>query len=518
MLLICFLNVDAKILAKALAYRLENIVPTIVSHEQTGFVKGRQLFFNVRTLLNIIYSKTATTTPEVVISVDAEKAFDRVEWDYLFTVLRKFGLGNGFISWIRLLYTSPQANISTNGIQSKFFTLNRGTRQGCPLSPLLFALAIEPLSIFLRSSSTYTGISRLGTEFKLSLYADDLLLYVSDPVLSIPTILSAFQRFGSFSGYRVNTSKSECYPVNASALQLTQSDVPFKMSLSGFRYLGISVTRTLNSLFSANFTPLMSKIKTDLQRWRSLPLSLIGRINTVKMNILPKFLFLFHCLPLFLPKQFFKTMDQTISEFLWCGKAPRIRKSTLQRCKFNGGLALPNFQLYYWATHIHKISFWFKSVNLPWCHLEAQSCVSSSLPALLTSSIPSNLSGFTNNQVVHSTLKIWYQFRKHFKFQSTSTLAPLLNNHLFRPPLTDSTFLTWHNKGLKRFEDLYKDGIFRSFTDLSGELHLPPSHLFRYFQIRHCAQSFVSSFSLLPADPTVGGAFKPRSTSKVTHL
>lgn len=187
------INVDAKILAKALAHRLENIVPTIVSHEQTGFVKGRQLFFNVRTLLNIIYSKTTTTTPEVVISVDAEKAFDRVEWDYLFTVLKKFGLGNVFISWIHLLYTSPQASISTNGIQSSFFTLFHGTRQGCPLSPLLFALATEPLSIFLRSSSTFTGISRLGTEFKSSLYADDLLLYISDPVLSIPEILIIFR-------------------------------------------------------------------------------------------------------------------------------------------------------------------------------------------------------------------------------------------------------------------------------------------------------------------------------------
>lgn len=157
---------DAKILAKALAHRLENVVPTIVSKEQTGFVKGRQMFFNTRTLLNIIYSKATTTTPEAVISIDAEKAFDRVEWNYLFTVLRKFGLGRSFISWIRLLYTSPQASVSTIGIQSSFFTLSRGTRQGCPLSPLLFALAIEPLSIFLRSSPTFTGISRLGTQFK----------------------------------------------------------------------------------------------------------------------------------------------------------------------------------------------------------------------------------------------------------------------------------------------------------------------------------------------------------------
>lgn len=191
-------------------------------------------------------------------------------------------------------------------------------------------------------------------------------LYVSDPINSIPPVLSFLQRFGSFSGYKVNISKSECYPINAPALQLNQSDIPFKLSPAGFRYLGINVTRTLTSLSFANFSPLVSKIKSDLQKWRSLPLSLIGRINTVKMNILPKFLFLFQCLPLFLPKRFFKTVDQDISSFLWCGKAPRICKSVLQMCKLSGGLSLPNLQLYYWATHIHKISFWFKLTDPLW--------------------------------------------------------------------------------------------------------------------------------------------------------
>lgn len=492
------LNVDAKILAKALASRLERLLPAMISEEQTGFIKGRQLFYNVRTLLNIIYSKNSTITPEVVISVDAEKAFDRVEWNFLLAVLNKFGLGDIFISWIRLLYTSPEASISTNGIQSAYFPLSRGTRQGCPLSPLLFALAIEPLSIYLRSSSIFSGISRFGMEFKLSLYADDLLLYVSDPGRSIPVILSFIHKFGSFSGYKVNISKSECYPVNALALQLSQSDIPFKLSPLGFKYLGVNVTRKLTSLFSANFSPLMSKIKSDFQRWRGLPLSLIGRINTVKMNILPKFLFLFQSLPLFLSKRFFKTIDQDISSFLWCGKASRISKSILQRCKLNAGLSLPNMQLYYWATHIHKISFWSKSTHPPWCKLEIHSCCSSSLPALLTSSIPTNFSGFTDNPVVISTLKIWFQFRRYLNSTSPSISAPLLKNHLFQPALSDPTFSTWYDKGLKTFKDFYRDGTFRSFADLSSEFQLPPSHLFRYFQIRHCAKSLFPAFPSSP--------------------
>ena len=84
--------------------------------------------------------------PEIALSLDAEKAFDRVEWDYLYYTLDTFGLGQNCISWIKLLYNSPMARVRTNATHSQYFPLNRGTRQGCPLSPLLFAICIEPLN------------------------------------------------------------------------------------------------------------------------------------------------------------------------------------------------------------------------------------------------------------------------------------------------------------------------------------------------------------------------------------
>lgn len=430
---ISLLNVDVKILAKVLARRLEKILPSIISEEQNGFIKGRQLFFNVRTLLNVILSNHSLTSSEVVISLDAEKAFDRVEWVYLFAILNKFGFGDRFISWIRLLYNSPQASVHTNEISSDYFTLSRGTRQDCPLSPLLFALAIEPLSLALQSLTSFHGVSRYNIGLKLSLYADDLLLYVSDPLASIPPILSLLKRFGSFSGYKVNLLKSECYPINSLALTLKQSDIPFKFSPSGFKYLGVNVTRTLPSLYSANFSPLLSQIKSDFQRWGSLPLSLIGHINAIKMNILPRLLFLFQCIPVFLPKNFFKTLDQLITSFLWGGKNPRVRKSLLQRFTFSGGLALPNFLLYYWSAHIHKLTYWLQSQELLWCRLENQSCISSSLNALLTSSLPINPSFFTKNPVVQSSIKIWSQFRNNYKFVSASITMPITKKSLISP-------------------------------------------------------------------------------------
>lgn len=154
------LNVDFKLLLKTLALRLERVLPTIISLDQTGFIQNLHLFSNLRQLFNIIYNPSQVNTEEALISMDAEKAFDRVEWDYLFYTLDKFGFGKKCILWIKLLYSSPLAAVRTNNIQSDYFRLYRSTRQGCPLSPLLFAVAIEPLSIALRSNCAITGIVR----------------------------------------------------------------------------------------------------------------------------------------------------------------------------------------------------------------------------------------------------------------------------------------------------------------------------------------------------------------------
>lgn len=494
------LNADVKVLAKALAMRMEKVLPLIISEEQNGFIKGRQLFFNIRTLFNIIYSKQTSNSPEIVISLDAEKAFDRVEWAYLFAALKKFGFNEKFVSWIRLLYTSPKASVHTNDISSDYFSLGRGTRQGCPLSPLLFAISIEPLSIVLRSSKFFKGIFRNGVEHKLALYADDLLLYVSNPVISIPDILSILNNFSSFSGYKLNLDKSECFPINNLACNLQQSDIPFKLSPAGFKYLGINVTRSLSKLVSANFSPLIVKITADIQRWRNLPLTLLGRINVVKMNILPKLIFLFQSLPLFLPKHFFDSLDKIIGGFIWDGKPPRVRKRLLQRCRLSGGLALPDFQSYYWAVHIHKICYWLRSFRSPWCNMELSSCSGSSIPALIFCSLPTKPSLYTDNQIVRNTLKVWFQFRRRFGFVTASSLCPVTKNHLFTPSLSDASFSDWSDRGIVQIRHLYTSGLFDSFTNLSSKYNLPGSHLFRYFQIRSFVAKCFPSFPIIPPE------------------
>ena len=151
-------------LSKLLARRLEVYLPALIKPDQTGFIRfNRFSHTNVRRILNVIQHANCTQERILCVALDAAKAFDRVEFEYLFEVLQKFGLGPEFIKWIRLLYSAPMARVLVNGIASEAFHLGRGTRQGCPLSPLLFALAIEPLAEAIRCEDNIFGVSLCGT-------------------------------------------------------------------------------------------------------------------------------------------------------------------------------------------------------------------------------------------------------------------------------------------------------------------------------------------------------------------
>lgn len=103
-----------------------------------------------------------------------------MDWEYLWECLGRYGFGPNFITWIKLLYQSPVARVQVNGKISDPFPLNRGTHQGCPLSPLLYALAVEPLAIAIREHPNMRGLRAGPLVETISLYTDDMLLYLED--------------------------------------------------------------------------------------------------------------------------------------------------------------------------------------------------------------------------------------------------------------------------------------------------------------------------------------------------
>lgn len=141
----------------------------------------------------------------------------------------------------------------------------------------------------------------------MALFADDVLLYLSDPLISLNEVMVELRRYGECSGFRVNLSKSSILPlVCCPELRMLITDqYDFKITSGPIRYLGVQIPTDLSQLFSLKFPPLLKVVKEDMRRWLPLSLSLLGRINVVKMNVLPRLLFLFTTLPILLPEVFF---------------------------------------------------------------------------------------------------------------------------------------------------------------------------------------------------------------------
>lgn len=458
---ISMLNLDCKIFTKLLANRLNKSIETLVHADQSGFIPNRYSFFNTRRVLNITYYKYAAHSKKAVLYLDAEKAFDQVEWGYLFKVLDRFGLGDSFVSWVRLAYHNPSASVITNQDKSNTILLERGTRQGCPLSPLLFALAIEPLAISIRESPLIRPITINGVEHKISLYADDIAIFISDPESSIPHLLDLINAFGTVSGYTINWQKSDIMTIAADLDSDFVSSTQFKIS-STVKYLGIKITKNPGLLFKCNFIERLNDLRKNIEKWRTLPLSLIGRVNTIKMVSLPRFLYLFQNIPVYIPMSYFKQIDSITLPFIWGYKAHRISKQHLQKPKQVGGLGLPCFLYYYWAANVRVIVYWQISqntntfANVPsWLSIEQSLASGTSLQAILFSN-PRPLSSRKGEHfILFNSEKIWLQIRKVCELPNTSVHAPIWHNHAFPSSFTDAVFKEWSRKGIASIKDLY---------------------------------------------------------------
>ena len=181
----------------------------MIHHNHVGFIPRMQGWFNTCKVINVIdhINKRKNKNP-IILSIDAEKAFDKIQHPFLIKSLQSLGMERTFLSILKAIYEKPTTNIILNGVKLRAFPLRSGTRQGCPLSPLLFNIVLEVLASAIRQQRDIKGIQIGKEEVKLSLFADDMILYLENPKASTPRLLELIQQFSSVAGYKINAQKS----------------------------------------------------------------------------------------------------------------------------------------------------------------------------------------------------------------------------------------------------------------------------------------------------------------------
>ena len=205
---ITLLNLDYKIASKVIAKRIEKVILLLVSPDQTGFIKGRYIGENIRLINDILEQKRIQNIPGILLQLDFQKAFDTIEWKFIQRTIALFNFGETIQHWVSTFYTNTQSAVLNNGFSTNYFALSRGVRQGCPLSPYLFILAVELLACKIRQDKEIQGINIFQREFKISQFADDTTL-LNKNSNSVRRAITVLDNFGGISGLRLNPSKTK---------------------------------------------------------------------------------------------------------------------------------------------------------------------------------------------------------------------------------------------------------------------------------------------------------------------
>jgi hypothetical protein len=358
---ISLLNSDYKILAKILANRMKQVLNDIIAPTQNYSVPGRDIADTINTIRDVINKMNHDKMGGIVLSIDLNKAFDRVEHDFMFRVMGKYGFGNRIIGWIKLLYKKAKSRVKCNGVLTDSFILERSVRQGCPLSALLFVLSVEPLAAFLKKDNLINCVQTPQGGFSLiHQYADDTTITVRDEG-SVKRVMECFKVYGQASGAKVNMEKSIVMYIG----KINEGNFPFKVVKDYFKVLGVFLGVKEMEARDLTWSGVINKVRMVVNMWRGRSLKLKGKVIVINSLLMSIFIYVMNVLDM--PEWVLSEMNKIVVDFLWDGKGVKIAFKTLIAGYEEGGLKLVDLSVRKTAIRVKMVrKYLFGELDYGW--------------------------------------------------------------------------------------------------------------------------------------------------------
>ena len=358
---ISLLNTSYKLISLCITNRLKSVLSKIISEEQKGFLEGRCISDCTRLMYDLIYTCQEQKVDGLILLVDFQKAFDSLSWKFILKTLRKFNFGENFIKWINMFLKNSESRVILNGYLSDPFTLQRGCRQGDPISPYLFILCSEFLTLKIKTSTQIEGIKVLNKEHRLNQYADDTSLFLKAYEENLKKCLKILSWFHKISGLKINIQKTKVIRIGP----IRETDRRFCREndlewVHKFTSLGIDYdVLDIENITEYNIEGKLKSMQKLIQVWLSRNITPIGRVAVYKSLILSKIIHILQSLPT--PStQRMDELERISTNFIWRNKRHEVNKKQLCKSIENGGLGMFNVKQFEgslkiaWLTKLHK--------------------------------------------------------------------------------------------------------------------------------------------------------------------
>jgi endonuclease/exonuclease/phosphatase (EEP) superfamily protein YafD len=382
-------NCDHKLITRTYNSRLLRVINQHVTPTQTAYIKGRNISDNLRLLNSAVkLSEYAADTNGIIIALDAQKAFDSVNHEFITAVLNKCALTN-FIPIFKLLYKDLQNNIMINGRIGNGYRINNGVKQGDALSCSLFILAIEPVIRNIIHNNSITALRSNTLNFswpKVLGYADDLTIITNNDDSCINAVFSEYEELTKSSQLKLNADKTEIFTITGRNVvhiddqhNITYLGRQYTLnSLDAIKINGITFNTNRADMQTANFNTMIDKMNRHFLAWSKRSLSLLGKIQIIKTYGLSQYLYTLAVTGL--SRLHWKAIRKNIYKFIWnknmnVAPAPhRIRRDIMLTPREQGGFGLVDLESVMVSSRIKRFSYLMDHDTHPIAELQRLLC------------------------------------------------------------------------------------------------------------------------------------------------